>query len=73
MQILRHSRISMTMEVYSEVSSTRTGNALKRLGRKLDGWGGCTFLLYRCQKVPVLRKPDAELGEVFTFRADLGI
>jgi hypothetical protein len=37
MQILRHSRISMMMEVYSEVSSTRTGNALKRLGRKLDG------------------------------------
>jgi integrase len=37
MQILRHSRISMMMEVYSEVPSAKTGNALKRLGRKLDG------------------------------------
>jgi integrase len=37
MQILRHSQISMTMEVYSEVPSAKTRNALKRLGRKLDG------------------------------------
>lgn len=36
MQILRHSQISMTMEVYSEVPSAKTRNALKRLGRKLD-------------------------------------
>jgi integrase len=37
MQILRHSQIAMTMEVYSEVPSAKTRNALKRLGRKLDG------------------------------------
>jgi integrase len=37
MQILRHSQISMTMEVYSEVPSAKTRTALKRLGRKLDG------------------------------------
>ena len=37
MQILRHSQISMTMEVYSEVPTAKTRNALKRLGRQLDG------------------------------------
>ena len=37
MQILRHSQISMTMEVYSEVPSAKARTALKRLGRKLDG------------------------------------
>jgi hypothetical protein len=37
MQVLRHSQISMTMEVYSEVPSAKTRTALKRLGRKLDG------------------------------------
>jgi integrase len=36
MQILRHSQISMTMEVYSEVPSAKTRTALKRLGRQLD-------------------------------------
>jgi integrase len=37
MQILRHSQIAMTMEVYSEVLSAKTRSALKRLGRQLDG------------------------------------
>jgi len=37
MQILRHSQIAMTMEVYSEVPSAKTRSALKRLGRQLDG------------------------------------
>lgn len=37
MHILRHSQIAMTMEVYSEVPSAKTRNALKWLGRKLDG------------------------------------
>jgi len=37
------------VEVYSEVPA-KTRNALKRLGRKLDGWGCCTLLLYRGQK-----------------------
>jgi integrase len=37
MQILRHSQIAVTMEIYSEVPTAKTRNALKRLGRKLDG------------------------------------
>jgi integrase len=36
MQILRHSQISVTMNVYSEVSSEETRKALKRLGDRLD-------------------------------------
>jgi integrase len=36
MQILRHSQISVTMNVYSEVSSAATRKALKRLGNRLD-------------------------------------
>jgi integrase len=32
MQILRHSQIAVTMNVYSEVSSEETRKALKRLG-----------------------------------------
>jgi integrase len=37
MQVLRHSQIAMTMEIYSEVPTAKTRSALKRLGRKLDG------------------------------------
>jgi integrase len=37
MQILRHTQIAMTMEVYSEVPSAKTRSALKRLGQQLDG------------------------------------
>jgi integrase len=37
MQILRHAKIAMTMEVYSEVPTAKTRSALKRLGRQLDG------------------------------------
>ena len=37
MQILRHSQIAVTMEIYSEVPSAKTRSALKRLGKKLDG------------------------------------
>lgn len=36
MQILRHSQIAMTMEVYSEVPAATTRSALKRLGSQLD-------------------------------------
>jgi len=36
MQILRHSQIAMTMEVYSVVPSAKTRSALKRLGKQLD-------------------------------------
>jgi integrase len=36
MQILRHSQIAVTMNVYSEVPSTATRAALRRLGKQLD-------------------------------------
>lgn len=37
MQILRHSQIAVTMEVYSEVPSSATRDALRRLGATLAG------------------------------------
>jgi len=37
MQILRHSRIAITMEIYTEVPSEATRAALKRLGDHLNG------------------------------------
>jgi hypothetical protein len=37
MQILHHSQIAITMEIYSEVPTAKTRSALKRLGKKLDG------------------------------------
>jgi integrase len=37
LQILRHSQIAVTMEVYSQVPSSSTVGALKRLGEQLDG------------------------------------
>ncbi|MEV0828526.1 tyrosine-type recombinase/integrase [Nonomuraea rubra] len=36
MQILRHSQIAVTMNIYSEVSSEETRKALKRLGDHLE-------------------------------------
>ena len=39
MQILRHSQIAMTMNVYSEVSSSETREALRRLGAHLHTAG----------------------------------
>jgi integrase len=36
MQILRHSKIAVTMEVYAEVVSSSTKDALRRLGEQLD-------------------------------------
>ena len=39
MQILRHSQIAVTMNVYSEVSSEETREALKLLGEELQGTG----------------------------------
>jgi integrase len=35
MQILRHSKITVTMEIYTEVPSAATRDALKKLGRWL--------------------------------------
>jgi hypothetical protein len=37
MQVLRHSQIAITMNVYSEVSSAETRTALRRLGEQLQG------------------------------------
>jgi integrase len=36
MQILRHSKIALTMEIYTEVPSAATRDALKKLGSWLD-------------------------------------
>ncbi|MGW4424857.1 hypothetical protein [Streptosporangium sp. NPDC004631] len=38
MRILRHSQISVTMNIYSEVSSEETRKALKKLGDRLDAY-----------------------------------
>ncbi|NDU75164.1 tyrosine-type recombinase/integrase [Actinomadura sp. DSM 109109] len=40
MQILRHSKISLTMEIYTEVPTEQTRAALKRLGDHLRQDGG---------------------------------
>jgi integrase len=37
MQILRHSKIDVTMEIYTHVPSELTRRALKRLGDSLNG------------------------------------
>jgi integrase len=37
MQILRHSRIAITMEIYTEVPQEDTRKALRRLGERLGG------------------------------------
>jgi len=37
MQILRHAQFAITMEIYTQVSSQATRDALKRLGESLDG------------------------------------
>ena len=36
MRILRHAQIDVTMNVYTEVSDSKTLKALKRLGKQLD-------------------------------------
>ena len=36
-QVLKHSQITVTMQVYSEVPSDATKDALRRLGKSLDG------------------------------------
>jgi integrase len=37
MQILRHSKIAVTVEVYTHVPSEGTRKALRKLGKQLDG------------------------------------
>jgi hypothetical protein len=39
MQILRHSKIAITMEIYTEVPSAATREALHKLGQWLDETG----------------------------------
>jgi hypothetical protein len=46
MQILRHSKIAVTMEVYAEVVSASTKDALRRLGEQLDSGDAACSLLY---------------------------
>jgi hypothetical protein len=36
MQILRHSKIAVTMEIYKEIPSAATRDALRKLGPWLD-------------------------------------
>jgi hypothetical protein len=36
MQIVRHSKIAVTMEIYTEIPSAATRDALKKPGRSLD-------------------------------------
>jgi hypothetical protein len=36
MQVLRHAKSSITLEIYSKVTSAQTRDALKRLGDSLD-------------------------------------
>jgi integrase len=36
MQVLRHSKIAVTMEIYTEIPSATTRDALKKLGQWLD-------------------------------------
>ena len=38
MQILRHSKITITIEIYREVPSAATRDALKKLGQRLGSW-----------------------------------
>ena len=40
MAVLRHSNIALTMEIYSQVSSTSTRDALRRLGGELASQAG---------------------------------
>ena len=39
MQILRHSQIAVTMDIYSQVASASTREALSRLGGRLSSGG----------------------------------
>ena len=56
MQILRHSKIAVTMEIYTEIPSAATRDALKKLGQWLGDVNRrcCTLLLHQDQKRPVL-------------------
>ncbi len=48
MQILRHSKIAVTMEVYAQVVGSSTKEALRRLGEQLDSGGWLTVAVLCC-------------------------
>ena len=55
MRILRHGKIAVTMEIYTEVPSAATRDALKKLGQWLGSQARCcTSVLYGHQKRPVI-------------------
>ena len=57
MQILRHSRIAVTMEIYTEIPSAATREALKKLGRWL-GHVNLVAALCCCIKIKKSRSRD---------------
>jgi hypothetical protein len=54
MRILRHSKIGITMEIYAEVPSQATRDALRKFGDWLARRARCcTLLLHPIKKRPV--------------------
>ena len=51
MQILRHSKIAVTMEIYTEIPSAATRDALKKLGRWLGHVNAAAAALCCCTKI----------------------
>jgi len=47
MRILRHSKIAVTMEIYTEVPDQAAREALRRLGEQLTASHCCTLLLHQ--------------------------
>ena len=68
MQILRHAEFSITMEIYTVMSSAATRAALKRLGESLDHDGLITPLLYLAAVRRVKRLGCAERERTVTWR-----
>ena len=54
MTILRHSKIAVTMDIYSQVSSTSTKEALKRLGNQFGEAVGYALSPATAQQVPAI-------------------
>ena len=70
MRILRHSKIALTMEIYTEAPSDATRDALRKLSDWLAGWL-LPFAAATRQKRPVLRlEPASDLGGSPTELAD---
>jgi hypothetical protein len=57
MAILRHAQITVTMRIYAQVSSRKTVDALRRLGRV-----SMSDLLLRSAAVRVCERPTPTLG-----------